>query len=949
MLISSKQFIVAIVSTALCLAGSLVNAQSGGNSGSISGTVLDPTGAVVPNATVEIRQAVSGFDRTTTTDGKGNFSFSNVPFNPYHMTVTAAGFAPSVQDVEVRSAVAASVKVNLQVTGSSTSVTVEAGGDLVENDPTGHTDVDRDLFNKVPLESQSSSLSSLVTLASPGVSADSNGLFHGLGDHASNSFSVDGQPITDQQSKVFSNQVPLDSIESLEVIPGAPPAEYGGKTSLVIVATTRSGLGTETPHGSVNASYGSFGSSNIGFDLAYGGDKWGNFITANGLDTGRFLDPPEFVVMHDKGNEENIFDRVDYQFSTKDSIHLNLGFSRSWFQTPNSYDSQNATPWNGVTVSNDGLGPNGIPVGPADQRSKIDTFNIAPTWTRVINPTTVFTFGGFVRRDGYNYYPSNNPFADLGPPNLQQQTISQYRTLANTGILANVTHVVGVNNIKAGVTYQQTFLRENFNLGIVDPNFNAPCLDANGVAVFVGNPTVNNPGNCAGATSTNAALYPTPFVANPGFDSLLGCYDLTRSTPSAADGCSSSLSGLYAYHGQTDIKELALYIQDSITIKNWSFNVGLRGDLYNGLVVARQAEPRLGAAYNIKRSSTVLRVSYARTLESPFNENLVLSSTGCANPVLNPLLLCSQPASAGATPFNPGYRNDFHAGLQQAFGRYAVISGDYIWKYTHNAYDFSVLGATPITFPIDWHNSKIPGYAVRVSVPDLHGFSALVVFSSVAARFFTPQIGGAGAVPSVAFNSGSTPFRIDHDEKFNQTTHFQYQPWKRGPWFGFNWRYDSGLVAGASPCYGLGPANDCPQSTTLGGQPAVNMTDPFGTPLTADQEFQAGFTCNGARATPTVPLPFTCPASQFGSSLISVPAPGTENDDHNPPRIAHRNLFDIAVGDDNLFKGDHYRWSLTLTAINVANKYALYNFLSTFSGTHYVTPRSLTAELAFHF
>ena len=73
------------------------------------------------------------------------------------------------------------------------------------------------------------------------------------------------------------------------------------------------------------------------------------------------------------------------------------------------------------------------------------------------------------------------------------------------------------------------------------------------------------------------------------------------------------------------------------------------------------------------------------------------------------------------------------------------------------------------------------------------------------------------------------------------------------------------------------------------------MTDAFGTPLTADQEFQAGFTCNGARATPNIPLPFTCLASQFGSSLISVPAPGAENDDHNPPRIAPRNLFDVAI------------------------------------------------------
>jgi hypothetical protein len=123
---------------------------------------------------------------------------------------------------------------------------------LVENDPTFHTDVDKELFDKLPLESASSSLSSEVTLTTPGIAADSNGLFHGLGDHASNSFSVDGQPITDQQSKVFSNQIPLDSIESMEVISGAPPAEYGGKTSVVIVATTRSGQGVTTPHGSVN-------------------------------------------------------------------------------------------------------------------------------------------------------------------------------------------------------------------------------------------------------------------------------------------------------------------------------------------------------------------------------------------------------------------------------------------------------------------------------------------------------------------------------------------------------------------------------------------------------------------------------------------------------------------------------------------------------------------------
>src|SRR5207302_6484048 len=235
---------------------------------------------------------------------------------------------------------------------------------------------------------------------------------------------------------------------------------------------------------------------------------------------------------------------------------------------------------------------------------------------------------------------------------------------------------------------------------------------------------------------------------------------------------------------------------------------------------------------------------------------------------------------------------------------------------------FSILAATPIFFPIGWHNSKITGPAIRVSVPDFHGFTALFVVSSVNARFFPPQNSGLG----VTVGQSGLPFRIDHDEKFNQTTHLQYQPWKNAPWVGFNWRYDSGLVAGAVPF-------------------ATDTTTPVDlTGLTADQQLQAGLFCGSQRPTLTQPLT-TCAPSQYGSNLVKIPAPGTENDDHNPPRIAPRHLFDIAVGDDNLFKGERYKWSLSVTAINVANKTALYNFLSTFSGTHYVTPRAVTAQL----
>jgi hypothetical protein len=926
---------------ALCVLSTMpvVQAQSG-NSTNVTGTVTDPSGAVIPGAAVTIHNPVSGFERDTTTDASGNFAIANVPFNPYHMTVSATGFAAYAQDIDVRSSVPIAVKISLQLAGSSSTVTVEASGDLLETDSTFHTDVDRALFDRLPLESASSSVSSLVTLSTPGVAADSNGLFHGLGDHAENSFSVDGQPITDQQSKVFSNQIPIDAIQSMEVISGAPPAEYGDKTSLIIDVTTRSGQGMTTPHGSVTADYGSFGSANGGFNLGYGGQNWGNFISVSGLNSGRFLDPPEFTVFHDKGNEENVFDRFDFQLSKADSIHLNAQYTRSWFQTPNSFDSEFATPWSGVVVNNGGLDPDGNVVGPTDQRSQIQTFNIAPSWTRLINSSTVLSVGGFIRHDQYNYYPSDNPFADLGPPNLQSETLAQNRTLTNAGARASLSWVKGIHNVKAGVVYEQTFLREYDNFGIVNPNLNAVCLNTDGSPDT--NPALTDPLECGGGQNPGGS-------ANPNFIPLLGCYDLTRTAAlPASDGCPAGIatSTLFRFFGHTDVKQLALYVQDTISLGNWSFNLGIRGDLYNGLATARQAEPRIGIAYNIKPSSTVLRVSYARTLETPFNENLVLSSQGCATPAVGLLFFAAGEGCGSAsvpavfnpspTPLAPGFRNEFHAGLQQAFGKYLVVDGEYIWKYTHSGYDFSVLGATPVTFPIEWHNSKIPGFAIRASVPSVHGFSAQVVMSSVAAVFYTPQIGGVGAVPVVTVPGEFTPFRIDHDEHFNQTTHFQYQPWKRGPWFGFNWRYDSGLVAGAVPFATGGN----------GGNDIVNVSS-----LSPDQQFQAGLFCGAVRATPftSISPTDTCLASQYGSTLLKIPAPDTENDNTNPQRVAPRNLFDMALGDDNLFHGDRYKWSARITAINVTNKYALYNFLSTFSGTHYVTPRAITGEVGFHF
>jgi hypothetical protein len=886
-----RSLLVAIVCLWALILPTRIAAQTG-NASSISGTVADPSGGAVVNAVVSIHNPVSGFERSTTTDSVGSFSFPNVPFNPYHLTVTATGFAVFTQDVEVRSDVPLSVKITLKLAGVTATVTVEGGGDLLENEPTFHTDVDRGLFDKLPLESQSSSVSSLVTLATPGVVADSNGLFHGLGDHAENSFSVDGQPITDQQSKVFSNQIPIESIQSMEVISGAPPAEFGDKTSLIIKVTTRSGLGQTRPAGSVKASYGSYGSVAGGFDVAFGGQNWGNFIAASGLNTGRFLDPPEFRTIHDRGNQQNLFDRVDFRLSQADTIQLNGGYTRSWFQTPNTFDNLNL----GATDLQGNL------VGQTDQRALIKTFNIAPVWTRLVGSTTLFTLGAFIRQDQFGYFPSRNAFGD------QPAAVNQQRKLTNAGFRSDVSYVKGINNIKAGVTFQHTFLTEIFNFGITSPTTNPVCLNADGSPDT--NPTPTDPVQCTGT------LQP-----NPNFVAALGCIDLSRPTPAGTDNCSGAKSELFPFRGHTDIKELGFYLQDTITKGNWAFNVGIRGDVYRGIVHDTQPEPRLGIAYNIKKTNTVLRLSYARVMETPFNENLILASQGASTRVITDVI----GGVSLQAPIRSGQRNQFNAGFQQAFGRFLVVDSEYLWKYTRNGYDFSAFGNTPIFFPIAWHNSKIDGVSVRASVPNYHGLTAFTILGHVRARYFFPQVGGLGATVT-----GGETFRIDHDQAFQQTTHLQYQPWKTLPWLAFNWRYDSGLVASNPNLV------DFPSALAF---------------LDADQQAAIGLFCGDHVATLTNPLNSTICAGQtpFGARLLNIPLPGRGDVDHNPTRVTPRNLFDASVGDDNLFHGDRHKWSLRFTVINLTNKVTLYNFLSTFSGTHFVTPRTYNAELGFHF
>lgn len=865
------RYALAVFSPILLWCGLSASGQSLGSSGTITGTVFDLTGAVIPNAQVEIRNPVSNYSRKAQTDAAGNYQFNNVPFSNYHTTVKAAGFAPAEADVIVRSGVPVPQQWKLEVAASSTTVTVEAdAGDLLDQTPTQHTNLDSSVIEKIPTQGSSSGLSSLLSMATPGVASDSNGLFHPQGEHSDTSYSVDGQPISDQQSRQFSNQIALSSVQSLEVINGVAPAEYGDKASLVVKTVTKSGLGMGKPHGSISAGYGSFGTSTPGANIGFGSATLGSFTAIEGIDSGRFLDSPELGPLHDHGNSASIFQRLDYQANQNNSVHLNLSFSRSWTQIPNQYD-QNA------------LGQ--------DQKQQIKSFNISPTYTHLFNQHALMTANLWLRQDQVHYYPSKNPFSDT------PATLTSTRRLTNLGIKTDFSYDRGIHNFKTGATFQHTPLSEAFSIGITDPAYNAPCLNSSGAPIA--NPSVTLP--CSGPGQQK----------NPGYQPGQAAYDLTRGGSPASFG------------GSTDVKEESLYVQDEVHAGNWTASGGIRADNYNGIVSRSMVQPRAGLSYNVKKTGTVLSGSYGKFFLTPYNENLIVSSsTGLGG-------LAANAGAFGQQPLRPSKRNQFDAGFQQAFGKYVAVSADYFWKFTARDYDFDVLLNTPLAFPIEWRKSKIDGYAIRVNLTSIHGVTAYSVLGHTRSRFFGPEIGGIISNDPALPTSGE-PFRIDHDQNFQQTTHLQWQPKAEGFWYGFNWNYESGGVAGNAPF-------------------AADTTTPVSlTYLTADQQAQIQLTCGGVVATLTAPLT-SCAPSQLSSPLLRLPAPGTQNPDRNPARVAPRNLFDMATGWDNLFHRDKYKASLNFTVTNLTNKAALYNFLSTFSGTHFVSPRSYQASLTLSF
>ena len=416
-------------------------------SATLQGVVRDGRGAIVTTARIRLLNRVSGYLQEQRTDAGGRFAFRNVPFNAYHLEVSAPGLAEVHQEVELYASLPIQLELSLKTPGAI--VQVEETLSLVEDHPSTHLDIDRSTIERMPAAVQSRAMESIL-LTTPGFIADENGRFHFRGSHGQATYVIDGIPVSDQVHATFSNSMDPAQVESMEIITGGISAEYGGKPVTVINMTTKSGLGTPNGFaGEVTLGASRFHTEELGFGARGGQDRFGYFVSGAASRSDRFLDPVNFENLHNHGETGRLFSRFDWIPTDQDTLRFSISGGRTNRDVVN-LSSQQAAGMN--------------------QRVATMDFNTNLGWTHLFSAELSLDASAYHRRATSKLNPTRDlaPGFSAGGPDFPVW-IQQDRSLENWGALAALTRRFGNGStVKAGLQYATFPIQERFRFAVID-------------------------------------------------------------------------------------------------------------------------------------------------------------------------------------------------------------------------------------------------------------------------------------------------------------------------------------------------------------------------------------------------------------------------------------------------------------------------------------------------
>ena len=781
------------------------------SAGIVHGTVVGPDNRPMSGVLVQLRNDVTGFKQDIATGTDGAYTFFNVPYNPYVVHVEVQGFAPVATAVDVRSAIPVEAPIKLAVAQLSESISVTASSPVaqLETDTSEtHIDIDKSYIAKAPAAVASRAMEQIVT-STPGFAKDENGRFHFQGAHSQSEYVVDGQTISDQTGVTFSNSIDPGIAQGIEIIYGNVPAEFGEKVGAVINLTTKSGLGSGSPKTDAYVGASKFATVEGGVSVGGGSQTFGYFGSVDASKSDRFLDPVNFDNLHNRGNTERGFLRLDRQSSDqKNSFRFTTLLGATRRDVPNTYTQE---------------------ASGQSQKVKSNDENVNLGWQSILSQASVVELNAFGRFSKFRLDPS---------PGDTPVTATSNRSLNNYGIAPSYSWTNANNEFKAGLNLKRYPIHEHFAFGITDPALNDPSAD--------------------------------------GYNPNLAPYDLTRGgTQFVFD---SRRTGSY----------YAAYIQDNLKWNNLTANLGVRYDDNNLPIKDTAWEPRLGLAYYIPTSKTVLRASYNRVLFTPEFENVLLSSSAEAAALVPPVVQQSHELGGGELPVRSERQNAYDFGVQQGIGSKLRLDVDYWKRKAKFAGDQDQFEGTGIVFPLAFAAGHLDGWNLRLDLARTAGLRGFLSLGHTHAEYVPPLRGGLfldqGALDTIT----AGPFLIDHDQKLQAQGALIYDIGLSGIWLGTNVRYDSGLVTHAAP------------------GDLINDPDNF-----------------------------------FAAPYIVEHA----NTDLDPNRIKSRTIVDFSLGAD--LQKYHVPLSLQADLLNATNKKGLYNIESVFGGTHVIPPRMLAVRVRY--
>ncbi|MBI4877208.1 MAG: TonB-dependent receptor [Acidobacteria bacterium] len=412
----------------------------------LSGWITDPSGASVGGARVTLSNPVAGFHRELTTPSDGAFSFTNVPYHTYELMAEKDGFAVSRQAFSLRSNIPQRITVRLTLEQTRTEITVTAESrSLVDPEETGtHAQMNQYDIDRLASGAGARGLES-VLVGFPGFAKNANGAIHPRGAHNQMTYVIDGMPISDQLTGAFANAVDPAIAQTVELFTGNISAEYGGKVGAVANVTTRSGLGTgKTFSGNTYLDAARFDTFTQVTQVAGERGRFGYSAAINTSKSNRYLDQVSLDNLHNGGNSERGFLRLDFIPDQKNTLRFSATSGRSSFQLAN-LRSQHASR--------------------QDQRQLLRDLSVSTGWVRVLNPVSTFDTTLSYRTTVAQLFPSQGD---------TPVTAAQARHLSTLTLGSRFNRVAGMHTFRMGADYQHFPVSEDFSFGLTDPAFNPP-------------------------------------------------------------------------------------------------------------------------------------------------------------------------------------------------------------------------------------------------------------------------------------------------------------------------------------------------------------------------------------------------------------------------------------------------------------------------------------------